>query len=46
MFHLQLIYDFGGGGSSIGLISLKPEDLKEEDKRKFEEIGVEARTSM
>ena len=42
----QLLYDFGGGGSSIGLISLKPEQLDEEKKRKFERIGVETRSSM
>lgn len=36
----QLIYDFKDGGGSLGLISLHPEKLSEEDKQKFLKIGV------
>ena len=36
----QLIYDFKDGGASLGLISLHPDQLPEEDKLKFEKIGV------
>lgn len=40
-FFLQLIYDFKDGGGSLGLISLHPERLRDEDKRQFLRIGVE-----
>ena len=36
----QLIYDFKDGGGSLGLISLHPDQLPEEDKLKFKKIGV------
>ena len=36
----QLIYDFKDGGGSLGLISLHPDQLSEEDKLKFKKIGV------
>ncbi len=37
---VQLIYDFKDGGSSLGLISLHPDKLKEADTAKFKKIGV------
>jgi len=36
-----LIYDFKDGGGSLGLISLLPDEIPEEDKSKFLKIGVE-----
>jgi len=36
----QLIYDFKDGGASLGLISLHPDQLPDEDKRRFKNIGV------
>jgi len=36
-----LIYDFKDGGGSLGLISLLPDEIPEEDKLKFSKIGVE-----
>ena len=45
-FFLQLIYDFKDGGSSLGLISLHPDKLKEGDTAKFKEIGVNVPSMM
>lgn len=42
----QLIYDFKDGGASIGLISLNPSDIKDEDKEKFEKIGIKIPSKM
>ena len=39
-FTLQLIYDFKDGGASLGLISLHPEKLPEEDTINFRNIGI------
>ena len=36
-----MIYDFKDGGGSLGLISLLPDEIPEEDKFKFLKIGVE-----
>ena len=36
-----MIYDFKDGGGSLGLISLLPDEIPEEDKSKFLKIGVE-----
>ena len=38
---LQLIYDFKDGGGSLGLISLLPDKIPEDDKSRFLKIGVE-----
>jgi len=43
---LQLIYDFKDGGASFGLISLLPDEIREEDKSKFVKIGVEIPSMM
>ena len=43
---LQLIYDFKDGGASLGLISLHPEKLSEEDKMKLKKIGVKIPSKM
>ena len=36
----QLVYDFKDGGGSLGLISLHPDKLLDQDKMKFKKIGV------
>ena len=36
----QLIYDFKDGEGSLGLISLHPDQLPEEEMMKFKKIGV------
>ena len=45
-FIIQLIYDCIDGGASIGLISLRTDELPEEDKRRFEEIGIQLPSMM
>ena len=39
--YIQLIYDFKDKGSSIGLITLLPDDIPPEDKEQFSKMGVE-----
>ena len=40
-FFLQLIYDFRDGGGSFGLLTLRPDQLREEDRQKFTKIGFQ-----
>ena len=37
----QLIYDFKDGGGSFGLLSLRPEQLSDEERSNFERIGFQ-----
>lgn len=46
LFTPQLIYDFKDGGASIGLISLNPGQMEEEEKDKFERIGIKIPSKM
>ena len=39
--HLQLIYDFKDGGGTFGLMSLHPDKISDEDKKRFKKIGVQ-----
>ena len=42
----KLIYDYKDCGGSFGLISLQPQNLPEEEKTAFENIGVEVPSMM
>ena len=37
---MQLIYDFKDGGGTFGLMSLHPDKISEEDRKRFKKIGV------
>ena len=39
--YLQLLYDVVDGGASIGLISLRSEHMSVDERKRFEEIGIE-----
>lgn len=40
-FCVQLVYDFKDGGGSIGLMSLHPDQISNEEKDKFRKMGVQ-----
>lgn len=41
ILYIQLIYDFKDKGSSIGLITLHPDEIPHIDKEQFLKMGVE-----
>ena len=43
---LQLIYDFRDGGGSFGLLSLHPDKLPDQQRTKFQKIGVRVPSMM
>ena len=42
--YIQLIYEQHGGGGSIDLITLYPDDIPQKDKEDFRALGLEIPT--
>ena len=43
---MQLIYDFKDGGGTLGVLSLNPGQLHEEEKEQFTKLGIQIPSMM